>query len=252
MKKIYYLAMLLPVFLFSCEDKIPVAQFSTDAIEPEVGQTVYFNNGSDNADRFEWDFGDGVISTADNPSHIYTGTGVFTVTLTAFNDGMESESTMDIEIFIPTLLAVYVYEWNEELLYTNAIPYASVWLYQTLADWDDEQNVFAEGFTDADGAAAFSHLDEQRYYVDVWQQDYNNYTLASEDVGWIETDIIVRHKINWFDAWVDYTGGVKGDLGNRRGGSYLIKHIERKVVDADKSATTEDWQMLYEKSIKVK
>ncbi len=252
MKKIYYLAMLLPVILISCQDEMPEAHFSTDAIEPEVGQTVYFDNASNHAERYEWDFGDGVISTVKNPSHIYTGTGVFTVKLTAFNEGMESEATMDIEIFIPTLLAVYVYEWNEELAYTNAIPYASVWLYQTLTDWNDEQNVFAEGFTDADGAAAFSHLDEQRYYVDVWHQDYNNYTLASEDVGWIETEIIVRHKINWFDAWVDYTGGGKGEMGSRRGGSYLIKHIERRAVDAGKPATMEDWQMLYEKSIKVK
>jgi PKD repeat protein len=251
MKKIYYLAMLLPFILFSCEDKIPEAIFNTDAIEPEVGQEVYFNNGSKHADRFEWDFGDGVISSAENPSHIFTGTGVFTVKLTAFNGGMKSEATMDIEIFIPTLLAVYVYEWNEGLTYDNPIAYASVWLYPTLTDWNNEENVFAEGFTDADGAVAFSHLGEQRYYVDVLHEYYNNYTLGAEDVGWIETDIIVPHKINWFDAWVDYTG-TKGELSNRRGGSYLIKHISRKAVDAGKPATIEDWQMLYEKSIKVK
>jgi len=251
MKKIYYLAMLLPVILFSCEDKIPEAHFNTDALEPEVGQEVYFNNGSKHADRFEWDFGDGVVSTAENPSHIFTGSGVFTVILRAFNSGMKDTTYMDIEIFIPTLLAVYVYEWNEGLTYDNPIAYASVWLYPTLTDWNNEENIFAEGFTDADGAVAFSHLGEQRYYVDVWHENYNNYTLGDEDVGWIETGIITPHKINWFDAWVDYTG-TKGELSNRRGGSHLIRHIERKAVDVGKPATMEDWQMLYEKSIKVK
>jgi len=251
MKKIFYLAILLPVILLSCEDKIPVAHFSTDAIEPEVGQEIFFSNTSEHAERFEWNFGDGVVSTAKNPSHIFTGSGVFTVTLIAFNDGMESESSMDIEIFIPTLLAVYVYEWNEELAYTNPIPDASVWLYPDLTSWDDEVNVFAEGFTDADGAVAFSHLGEKRYYVDVWQTNYNNYTLAAEDVGWIETEVIVPHKINWFDAWVDYTG-TKGNMTARRGGSFVVKHMQRKAVDQAKPVTGTDWQLMYEKSIKVK
>lgn len=251
MKKLYYLAILLPAILISCEDKIPEAHFSTDAVDPEVGQVVYFNNSSKHADRYEWDFGDGVISTATNPSHIFTGTGVFTVTLTAFNDGMESEASMDIEIFIPTLLAVYVYEWNEGLTYDNPVAYASVWLYPTLADWDDEKNVFAEGFTDADGAAAFSHLNSQRYYVDVWHEFYNNYQLRSEDPGWVETDAIVRHKINWFDAWVDYTG-TKGSAADRRSSKAVLKHVQRRAVDQTREADTEGWESLYEKSVKVR
>lgn len=250
MKKIFYLAMFLPILLISCEDKIPEAHFSTDAVKPEVGQEVFFNNLSKHADRFEWDFGDGVISHAENPSHIYTGSGLFTVKLKAFNEGVDS-TFMDLEIFIPTLLVVYVYEWNEALTYDNPIPFASVFLYPTLSDWDNEKNVFAEGFCDADGVVAFSHLGEQRYYVDVWHEDYNNYTLASEDVGWIETDIITPHKINWFDAWVDYTG-TKGEMGSRRGGSYVVKHMQRKAVDQDKPVTGEGWQMMLEKSVRVK
>ena len=37
--------MLLPLILFSCETS-PEAHFSTDTIEPEVGQDVYFDNES--------------------------------------------------------------------------------------------------------------------------------------------------------------------------------------------------------------
>jgi hypothetical protein len=252
MKKIYYLALLLPLFLISCEDdNPPVAQFSIDMDEPEVGQAVTFYNDSKHSSSFEWDFGDGVISTDENPIHVFTGTGVFEVTLTAYNAGMEDVATMDLEIFIPTILAVYVYEWNEGLNYDNPISGASVWLFPDLLSWDNEENIYAEGFTDIDGVVAFSNLDEQSYFVDVWEENYNNYALRDEDPGWIETDVIVRHTINWFDAWVDFVGG-KGEMNGRRGGSFVIKGLDRKFVDAQKPAITEDWKTLYDKSIKVK
>jgi PKD repeat protein len=251
MKKLYYLALLLPVILYSCTDKMPEARFSTDAKNPEVGQAVYFINGSKYADSYEWDFGDDVISTAENPSHIFTGTGVFEVSLTAINANMNDVAKMTIEIFIPTLLEVDVFEWNEEYNFDNPIADASVYLYPNLTSWDNETNIFAEGMTDADGVVVFSHLNKQRYYVDVYSEDYNNYTLRDEDVGWIETDIVLPHKINWFIAWVDYTG-TKGEMGARRGGSYVIKKLERKVVDTEHPASTDGWETLYRKSIEVK
>lgn len=250
MKKIYNLAMLLTIILFSCTDKLPEAHFSTDAIEPEVGQAVYFNNDSKHADSFKWDFGDGVVSTAKNPAHTFTGTGRFVVSLTAMNGDMSDDATMDIEIFIPTLLEIDVFEWNESLEYNNPIYDASVWLYPNLTSWDNQTNVVAEGYTDIDGVAVFSHLDEQRYYVDVKHSLYDNYTLASEDIGWIETPIVLPHKINWFVAWVDYTGTKSAD-GSRRGG-YVIKKLERKYVDPSLTTLDRDWQTLYEKSVVVK
>ncbi|MGC9393627.1 MAG: PKD domain-containing protein [Anaerolineae bacterium] len=32
-----------------------------------------------------WDFGDGTVSNEQHPTHVYTGTGTYTVTLTASN-----------------------------------------------------------------------------------------------------------------------------------------------------------------------
>ena len=251
MKKIFYLVMLLPVFMFSCTDKMPEAHFTTDALEPEVGQEVYFINDSKHAESFEWDFGDGVISTQENPTHIFTGTGVFEVTLTAINANMEDVASMTLEIFIPTLLEVDVFEWNEEYTYDYPVADASVWLYPNLSSWDNETNIFAEGYTDADGVVVFSHLDNQRYYVDVFQENYNNYTLREEDFGWIETGIIIPHKINWFIAWVDYTGDGAKSASDRRGGTYTVKKLVRKVADTEKPAATDGWETLYEKSVKV-
>ncbi len=45
--------------------------------------TVTFNNLSNNAITYSWDFGDGNTSTAANPTHTYTATGLYTVKLVA-------------------------------------------------------------------------------------------------------------------------------------------------------------------------
>ena len=84
MKRIFYLTLILPFFLLACE-RTPEAHFSVDKIAPEVGQDVFFNNQSNNAVEFEWDFGDGFISSEANPVHIFTGTGSFEVVLTVYS-----------------------------------------------------------------------------------------------------------------------------------------------------------------------
>ncbi len=63
-----------------------VADFVTaDTLGCAIPFTVNFSNESENAIDFEWDFGDGETSTDENPVHVYTDPGVYTVTL--FADG---------------------------------------------------------------------------------------------------------------------------------------------------------------------
>ena len=50
------------------------------------------------ASRF-WDFGDGAVSTALNPEHTYTSTGVFTVTLT-LTDDQDASASETVEITV--------------------------------------------------------------------------------------------------------------------------------------------------------
>jgi len=67
---------------------IPVAAYSFTPSSPTSGQAVTFTDistGSPTA--WAWSFGDGVTSTYQNPSHTYSTTGTFTVTLTASNAG---------------------------------------------------------------------------------------------------------------------------------------------------------------------
>lgn len=61
--------------------------------------TVTFTNTSDNADRYEWSFGDeSAPSTLANPTHQYTLPGSYDVTLHAFRDTVEDDTTITVVI----------------------------------------------------------------------------------------------------------------------------------------------------------
>jgi hypothetical protein len=242
MKRIIYMFLVLPLLLFSCE-KTPVASFSIDSDEPEVGRPVIFNNNSHNSDRFEWDFGDGYVSDESNPIHTFTSTGSFEVTLTATSRGGQSDkASLTLNVMIPTLLEIEVREYYSE----DPIPDASIILYSSITDWDAQKNQVVEGFTDADGVAVFSNLDPYVYYVDVWEQNHDNYTLRNEDLGFIRTPEILPHKINRFIAWVDVANHTKGTARGIR--EMVIKKLERKAVDKKQLSPypgTENWQEIY-------
>lgn len=66
-------------------DELPVASF-TDNTPVCAGSTVYFNDTSSGLpDSWLWDFGDNSTSTEQNPTHIYTNPGNYTVKLTVSN-----------------------------------------------------------------------------------------------------------------------------------------------------------------------
>lgn len=242
MKRLIYLTLVLPLFLFSCES-IPEAYFYSDTVKPEVGQEVFFTNDSQNAREFEWDFGDGFISNEENPSHIYTGTGTFEVSLTAISkSGLTDVAYLTIDVKIPTLLEIEVREWNEEYI----VPDASVRLYELLPDWDAETNMVSEGFTDETGKVVFSNLDPFVYYVDVWEKDHDNYAIRDWDVNYIRTPEVLRNRITRFVAWVDYVPHAKGVAGGKR--EVVIKKFERVNSFKDQpsfSSDTENWQEVY-------
>lgn len=251
MKRITYLILVLPLVLFSCQST-PRAFFHIDKAEVEVGQEVFFMNDSENGSRFEWDFGDGYISNDANPSHIFTGTGAYEIVLTVYSKkGLSDNATMTIDVMIPTLLEIEVLEYYHEY----PVAGASIILYPTITDWDSRTNEVSEGFTDADGIAVFSNLEPYVYYLDIWEAIHDNYFLRDEDIAFIRTPEILPHKINRFIAYVDSVrpGPVKGSGRGTR--TVMINKLERKASDKRQTAAdsgSEDWQELYNKSIKLK
>jgi PKD repeat protein len=66
----------------------PVVSFMSDTTSGIVPLTVRFTDTSTNhPTSWQWNFGDGVISTAQDPVHVYTRAGNFTVILVAANSG---------------------------------------------------------------------------------------------------------------------------------------------------------------------
>lgn len=200
MKKLAYLILTIPFIIASCS-RDPVADFFVSRNVVDVGERVYFTNNSIDADYFEWDFGDGTRAFTFDASHIYDYEGTYTVTLFAYNGPHWVDKAMAIiNVLYPTSLEVIVLEFYDEY----PVQDASVLLYNSLADWNDEYNPLVEGFTNQYGEVIFSNLNSQRYYIDVWEEQHHNYWLAEENVAWIETHVLVPNELNTFFAYVDF------------------------------------------------
>ncbi len=64
----------------------PVPNFSSSQANGCNSLTVNFTNQSSPANSLQWDFGDGVFSNQESPSHFYSQTGSYNVSLKAVND----------------------------------------------------------------------------------------------------------------------------------------------------------------------
>lgn len=72
----------------------PVSEFTYSG----SSLTVNFLNNSTNATAYSWDFGDGNISTEENPTHIYTSAGNFIVSLNATFGNCWDTSNLEISV----------------------------------------------------------------------------------------------------------------------------------------------------------
>lgn len=88
-----------------------VAEFSGDPLHGSAPLTVDFTDltiGDPTA--WDWDFGDGGTSTAQNPSHTYTSSGIYTVTLVASKTGA-SDSATHLAYVVAYPAGVYI-DWD--------------------------------------------------------------------------------------------------------------------------------------------
>jgi len=88
-------------------DPAPTAEFSGTPLSGALPLTVNFTDlSTPGVSAWSWDFGDGGSSALQNPSHVYSALGVYTVSLTVTSPGgMDMETKVDYVVAgtIPTL-----------------------------------------------------------------------------------------------------------------------------------------------------
>jgi len=98
MKNLMLYIILVLLFISSCS-KDPTANFeyqNSDSIS--TGEKVVFINTSNNAESYLWEFGDGHLSVSESPEHRYYSAGIYTISLTAYNENTSSTVTQKIDI----------------------------------------------------------------------------------------------------------------------------------------------------------
>lgn len=96
LKKITSIIFLLSINIFVFGQ--PVASFSVTG-NFCTGDTISFTNTSSSYTISYWDFGDNTDTWQDNPQHIYTQSGTFTITLTVYDaSGNSDQTTQSITI----------------------------------------------------------------------------------------------------------------------------------------------------------
>jgi len=91
--------LLLALMLASCAK--PIAQFTIEGDDRRAPSKIIFDNKSEKAETYLWDFGDGTTSDEISPEHKYYLSGNYTVTLKAKKGKKETMTSQEIFIDAP-------------------------------------------------------------------------------------------------------------------------------------------------------
>jgi PKD repeat protein len=127
----FYFFSLFFITIISCEEEsivIPKASFTMSTSSTHAFDTISFINTSENAEIFEWDFGDIIDASETNPSHssetnpthFYWENGVYTIKLIVENKDGKDSISQTITITDPPF--PYLGYWNlSEGKYNNEV-----------------------------------------------------------------------------------------------------------------------------------
>ena len=91
----------------------PNANFTAAPLDVCPSENVNFTiDPSTIADQWNWNFGDGSLSSVQNPVHAYLDSGYFSVTLTAFNNGCPQTVSRNLYIHVKPPIARFTYSVN--------------------------------------------------------------------------------------------------------------------------------------------
>jgi hypothetical protein len=235
MKRIIPFIIIAITVFSSCEYEVynaPFADFSVDKTIATPGSDIRFINYSSEATYFEWDFGDGSISNAHSPYHYYTHEGIYQVRLAAFNGSYVDYAYLTVEVYFTTL-EIQVREYYSDEL----IPRVNVVVYANEYDYIYYGAPVFSGTSDYNGTIIIDGLNPQSYYVDVFSNLYNNYTLASEDISFVKTLPLEYAMHNIFTAYVDYDPVIGNKSANteNRVREVKVTHEKRSLKEKQES-----------------
>lgn len=163
MKKILFLAG-AAALVSSCK-KDPSACFDySPATELKTGDTVTFTNCSDNADSYLWEFADGTTSTEANPTHVFTATGSFSVTLKATNDKSSERISKVLDLSIIGLNDTLVY--SQDQILSSGVIRSSNFNFDLDRDGVTDVTMSHEALAGSSGHLFYSKLEVfNNYYV---------------------------------------------------------------------------------------
>jgi len=174
----------------------PIADFEAEYTGVCKLERVYFLDRSQHAMSWDWDFGDGSTSSDRNPSHAYSATGKYTVTLTVSNPcGDDDTVKTDYITIITTPTADFTADKTEgcfdtEVTFTNLTTDAYSW------DWD-----FGDGSTSVEENPSHTYTKPGKYTVTLTA--YN--TCGPDDETKIEYITIYGGPIADFDSRKEVT-----------------------------------------------
>ncbi len=90
----------------------PVPDFTAAPLVQCANNTITFTDLTPVADRWTWDFGDGNLSALRNPSHFYTDSGYYSITLTVENNGCSNSITKPLLVHVLPPIADFTYLVN--------------------------------------------------------------------------------------------------------------------------------------------
>jgi len=137
--KISILFAVLSVFIYQgCDTPEPIACFTYEpSIEIKAGDIVTFTNCSENADLYEWNFGDGTSSITANPEHIFTEANDYKVTLTAQNESKSDQMEITITVAASEIIIENPTSYDLPIDWINHY----VNEFTTDGDWPEETTV---------------------------------------------------------------------------------------------------------------
>lgn len=172
----------------------PQANFSANPRDVCANVSIDFTDlSTGNVDQWLWDFGDGVTSTVQNPSHIYTDTGYFNIQLIVWNNGCPDTIKFDNYIHVKPPIAAFA------ITSSCLEPFKRVFTDQSIGadewNWD-----FGDGTTTTVQSPTHIYAASGTYTVSLLVKNYstgctytstNTVRIIAENADFTATDTVI-------------------------------------------------------------